>query len=204
MTTLRPILLPAMAGDAVPRVAVALADAFVSDPVFTWILRSRLRLQPRLRTMFTAEMQQYALLSGSVWTTPGYDGAVLALPPGAWEMPRSLTLRQALQWARAFGMRFQVAIEVQKAMEQQHLREPHFYIRTVGVRRGMQGQGLGSMLMKPTLERADSAALPTYIEASTQRSAALYERLGFVHLGMLELPRDGPPVWPMRRPPIAL
>lgn len=38
------------------------------------------------------------------------------------------------------------------------------------------------------------------LEASSERSAALYERLGFVHLGVLELP-DGAPVWPMRRFP---
>jgi hypothetical protein len=48
---------------------------------------------------------------------------------------------------------------------------------------------------------ARSAALPTYIEASSERSAALYERLGFVHMDVLELPEGGPPVWPMRRPP---
>jgi hypothetical protein len=55
--------------------------------------------------------------------------------------------------------------------------------------------------MQPTLQRADSAGLPAYIEASTQRSASLYERLGFVHMGALELPEGGPPVWLMRRPP---
>ena len=93
------------------------------------------------------------------------------------------------------------AIRVQRAMAERHLREPHFYVRTVGVRTALQGQGIGSMLMQPTLERADSAGLPTYIEASSERSAALYERLGFLHTGMLELPDGGPPVWPMRRPP---
>jgi hypothetical protein len=55
--------------------------------------------------------------------------------------------------------------------------------------------------MQPTPERADSAGLPTYIEASSERSAALYERLGFVHLDVLELPEGGPPVWLMRRSP---
>jgi ribosomal protein S18 acetylase RimI-like enzyme len=89
---------------------------------------------------------------------------------------------------------------VQKDMERRHISEPHFYVRTVGVRTALQGRGLGSMLMQPTLERADSAGLPAYIEASSERSAALYERLGFVHLGVFELPEGGPPVWPMRRP----
>ncbi len=55
--------------------------------------------------------------------------------------------------------------------------------------------------MQPTLHRADSAGLPTYIEASSKRSAALYERLGFLHVDVLELPEGGPPVWLMRRPP---
>jgi hypothetical protein len=46
--------------------------------------------------------------------------------------------------------------------------------------------------MQPTLPRGDSAKLPTYIEASSERSAALYGRLGFVHLDVLELPDGGP------------
>jgi GNAT superfamily N-acetyltransferase len=85
-------------------------------------------------------------------------------------------------------------------MEERHPREPHFYVRIIGVRTAMQGQGVGSALMRPTLERADSAGLPTYIEASSERSAALYERLGFLHLDVLELPNGGPPIWRMRRP----
>lgn len=55
--------------------------------------------------------------------------------------------------------------------------------------------------MQPTLERADSAGLSTYIEASSKRSAALYARLGFVHIDVLDLPEGGPPVWLMRRAP---
>jgi GNAT superfamily N-acetyltransferase len=201
VTALRPIEVRTAAADAVPKVAAVLADAFVNDPVFTWLLPGSLRLQPRLRTMFAAEMEQYVVPNGTVWTTSGYDGAVSELPPGAWEMPKSATGKEALKWMRAFGRRLPLAIKVQHAMQERHLREPHFYVRTVGVRTTLQGQGVGSALMRPTLERADSAGLPAYIEASSQRSAALYERLGFVHMDVLELPAGGPPVWLMRRPP---
>jgi hypothetical protein len=55
--------------------------------------------------------------------------------------------------------------------------------------------------MRPTLEHCDSDDLPTYIKASSERRAVLYERLGFVHLGVLELPDGASPVWPMRWPP---
>ncbi len=185
----------------VPRLAGVLADAFTNDPLFTWMLRGSLRLKQRLRTVFTTEIEQYGLPNGgTVWTTPEYDGAVLELPPGAWQMPKSMTGREALRWLWAYGRRLPRAISVQKAMEERHPREPHFYVRVIGVRTARQGQGIGSALMQPTLQRADAAGLATYIEASTQRSAALYERLGFVHMDVLELPNGGPPVWLMRRP----
>lgn len=187
--------------DQVPRLAVALADAFRDDPVYAWMLPRSRRPNARLRAMFTAELEQYGLRQGTVWTTTGCDGAVVAIPPGAWEMPKSITATEALKWTRAFGRRLRLAARVQRAMEERHLREPHFYVRIIGVRTALQGQGLGSALMQPTLERADSAGLAAYIEASTERSAALYARLGFVHMDVLELPESGPPLWLMRRPP---
>ncbi len=182
--------------------SAALADAFVDDPVFSFLRPGRLRQQARLRRMLAAELELYVLRNGgTVWTTSGYDGAVAVLPPGGWEMPKSATGKETLRWMWAFRTRLPRAISVGRAMEQRHLREPHFYVRTVGVRSALQGQGVGTMLMQPTLERADAAGLPAYIEASSERSAALYERLGFLHLGAFELPDGGPPVWPMRRPP---
>ena len=196
-----PIEIRTAAAAAVPKVAAALGDAFIEDPVFTWLLPGSARRESRLRTFFAAEIEQYVLPNGTVWTTSGYDGAVTELPPGAWDMPSSVTLKDALKWMWVFGRRLALAMKVQRAMEERHLREPHFYIRAVGVRTALQGQGLGSALMQPTLERADSAGLATYLEASSERSAALYERLGFLHLDVLELPEGGPPVWRMRRPP---
>ena len=202
VTALRPVEVRTAAADEVPKVAAVLADAFINDPVFTFLRPGRLRQRARLRTMFVVEMEQYVLANGgTVWTTSAYDGAVAELPPGAWEMSKSATSKEALKWMWAFRTRLPRAISVQRAMAERHLREPHFYVRTVGVRTALQGQGVGSMLMQPTLDRADSAALPAYIEASSERSAALYERLGFLHMGVFELPEGGPPVWPMRRPP---
>lgn len=199
---LRSIEVRPASADAVPKVARVLADAFVSDPVYGWLLPGSLRLRGRLRMIFAAEMVQYVVPNGgTVWTTPGYDGALTDLPPGAWEMPKSVTGKEAVRWAWAFGTRLPLAMRVQRAMEERHLRELHFYVRTVGVQPELQGRGVGSALMRPTLEKADSAGLATYIEASSERSAALYERLGFVHMDVLELPAGGPPVWLMRRPP---
>jgi hypothetical protein len=53
--------------------------------------------------------------------------------------------------------------------------------------------------MRPGLEEIDAAALPSYLESSTPRSRALYERHGFAVTGEMNLPREGPPVWLMWR-----
>lgn len=130
-------------------------------------------------------------------------GGCLTLPPGEWQMPTSVDGRTAVRFLRTFGIHLQRAAQFQRAMHEHHLAEPHYYVRTIGVRPGMQGHGLGQALMQPTLERCDEEGLPTYLEASSERSAALYARLGFVHLGAVEFLPGAPPAWPMRRPPRA-
>jgi hypothetical protein len=103
VTALRPIEVRTAAADEVPKVAAVLADAFINDPVFTFLRPGRLRQRARLRTMFVVEIEQYVLANGgTVWTTSGYDGAVAELPPGAWEMPKSATGKEILKWMWAF------------------------------------------------------------------------------------------------------
>lgn len=66
-----------------------------------------------------------------------------------------------------------------------------------------QGEGLGSALVRSVLDRCDQEGVPAYLEASNERSRALYERLGFGHTGKpLDLP-EGPRMWPMWREPRA-
>ena len=196
---------PADAGD-VRALSAALAQAFAGDPVMNWLLPQRTRRVARRERMFTLELQAYVLpQDGLVFTADdgrgGLAGGCLTLPPDRWQMPRAVDGRTAVRWLRALGMQLPRVSRVQRAMEEHHPAEAHYYIRWVGVRPGLQGHGLGSALMRPTLDRCDGDGLPAYLEASSERSAALYERLGFVRLGVLELPHAGPPVWPMRRPP---
>ena len=191
-------------GDEVPQLARTLADAFGEDPVCRWLLPPGPRFRARLRIMFTAELQLYVLRNGgTVWTTSAYDGALCVLAPGSWQMPASFELTEALRWARAFGMRLARAGRVQQELQERHPQAPHFYVRWVGARVARQGQGLGTALLQAVLDEADLAGLPAYIEASSERSAALYERLGFEHTGALTLPGGGPMVWPMLRPVVA-
>ncbi|MFE3630836.1 GNAT family N-acetyltransferase [Streptomyces goshikiensis] len=79
--------------------------------------------------------------------------------------------------------------------------EEHEYLLMIAVAPGRQGEGLGTELMRPVLERCDREGVPAYLEASSERSKALYERLGWEVTGEpVRLP-DGPLMWPMWRKP---
>jgi RimJ/RimL family protein N-acetyltransferase len=186
--------------DETAPLSATLADAFAADPVLQWLFPDRRRRDARLRRLFAVELAHYAFRAGRALTTDDFRGASLELPPGGWEM--TVPLSGAIGFLRAFGARLPRASRLQRLFERNHLQEPHYYIRYVGVATRFQGQGLGTALLRPTLDRCDREDVPAYLEASSERSAVLYERLGFVHLGELRVP-DGPPFWPMRRPPAA-
>jgi GNAT superfamily N-acetyltransferase len=77
----------------------------------------------------------------------------------------------------------------------------HEYLWMIGVVPQRQGEGLGTALIESVLDRCDREGLPAYLEASSDRSRRLYERLGFTLLDRpLDLP-DGPRMWPMWREP---
>ena len=182
------------------QLTATLADAFATEPVTQWLIPSGRRRDARLRRLFAIELADYVFPSGRVLTTDDFRGANLELPPGKWTM--TVPLSGAFAYLRLFGTRLPRAGRLQTFFERNHLQEPHYYIRWVGVATSFQGQGVGTALLRPTLDRCDREGLPAYLEASTERSAALYERLGFVHLGEQQVP-DGPRFWPMRRRPAA-
>jgi ribosomal protein S18 acetylase RimI-like enzyme len=193
-----PRLRPATAQD-VQRLKTVLAEAFFDDPVFGWLMPEDGKRRARLRRYFGIDLRHYSLPHGRVWTTSNLTGAALSLPPGAWRVPPHTTLLQG----SAFGIHLSRAARMGAAMEWRHARElrgPHYYVRDIGVHPDMQGMGLGAALMRPTLERCDREGLPAYIEASSEHSAALYERLGFQHIKELRVGRS-PPLWLMIRPP---
>jgi ribosomal protein S18 acetylase RimI-like enzyme len=81
-----------------------------------------------------------------------------------------------------------------------HPHEPAWYLQFLGVDPAYQGRGLGSALLRDVLDAADESGQAAYLEASSDRNRALYERHGFAHLGDLTLP-DGPTAYAMWRDP---
>ncbi len=161
--------------DDVSRLTRAMAEAFYDDPVFGWLMPDGERRLPRLLRFYLVELRHIGLGRGQVWTSDALAGAAISAPPGAWRVPlRAMLLQGAL-----FGVHVARAVRLLGAIERRHLREPHHYFAHIGVAPAAQGQGLGTQLMRPTLDRCDREGLPAYLEASSERNAALYERLGF-------------------------
>lgn len=183
----------------VGRLKEVLADAFHEDPVLGWLIPDARRRRARLRRFFAVELRHVSLPRGEVWMTAEQTGVAMTLPPGRWRVPPRATLLEG----RCFGVRLGRAARLGSTMEWHHARQvhrPHYYVRDIGVLPEMQGLGLGSALMGPTLEHCDRQDLPAYLEASSERSAALYERLGFRFLRELRV-GSSPPLWLMLRPP---
>ena len=49
--------------------------------------------------------------------------------------------------------------------------------------------------MAPILERCDRERMPAYLDATTHRNRALYERLGFAITEEFILGKGAPPLW---------
>lgn len=178
------------------RLKLTLADAFYDDPIFGWLMPDEQSRLARLRRFFAIQLRHMALTRGCVWTSSDLGGGALSMPPGKWRNPP----RAVLAHGATFGVRQPRAARFVVAIESRHLREPHYYFAEIGVRPDMQGSGLGSALMRPTLDRCDRESLPAYLEATSERSAVLYERLGFSVIRELTV-ASSPPVWLMLRLP---
>ena len=182
-------------------VAGALAAAFQDDPVLSWLIPSAQRRPTALQRFFAIEARAIALPHGRS-VAAGEQGAALVLPPGHWRAPFAVQLRHGAGFTRAFGPRLPLAFAVLTALERRHARHvpgPHVYLPYIGVVPAAQGQGLGTALLAPVLERCDADGVPAYLEASSPGSARLYARLGFETVETVR-PFGAPPIELMIRP----
>lgn len=179
-------------------VARLLDEAFLDDPVSLWIFPDEVDRRAKHATMMVAVLDQ-TLHDGRVDMTE--DGAAAAL----WiRVPTDQPCDEhgpALM-RRAVDPDNERIELVGRLVDAAHPKErAHEYLQLVAVAPDRQGEGLGGALIQATLDRCDRERLPVYLEASTERSRGLYERLGFRDMGYPLVLPDGPVMWPMWRDP---
>ena len=185
-----------------PALAQVLARAFLDDPVARWACAPE-RLRPRVLERFHATRMRHMLDHEEVWTDEQLRCAALWAPPERWRT----TARQDAELARCLLHirlipRLPLVVSGVLGIERQHPRDrpPHWYLAVLGTDPDAQGQGLGSAVLQPVLERCDSNGVGAFLESSKKRNIDFYARHGFRVLEEYRLLR-GPLVWLMWRDP---
>lgn len=191
-----------LAPEEVSAVARALASAFYDDPHFRWIVRDDAARMHRLERSFATFIRRIWLPHQASYAHERQIGAALWLPPGSWHLDPLAQLRLLPSIVRALRGDTLRLLRAFKFIERKHPRKgEHWYLPMIGVTPAWQGRGYGSALLRPMLTRCDTERTPAYLEASTPRNRALYERHGFEVLEECRYASNGPPFWPMWREP---
>jgi ribosomal protein S18 acetylase RimI-like enzyme len=183
----------------VARIAAALGRAFFDDPVFVWAFPDadrRVEVLPGLFTIFSTALQRH----GHVYRTADGTAAALWVPPGVAPVGDDEAEAFGAALAEICGPDADRSMAIGALLDENHPREPVWYLNFLGVEPAGQGRGVGSALLEHVLVRADRNAATAYLEATSMRNRRLYERHGFEARGELRVP-GGPPLWPMWREP---
>lgn len=176
-----------------------LTEAFLTDPFWVYFMgdpdREGFALPSAVRACFEAEASQYIRCGHSHMIDD--RAAALWSPPGI--------VTDETDFFEQFGIQAD-ASKLEAAFEQFlevgafRPEVPFFYLHLIGAVDRARGQGLGSVLLERVTTICDAEGWPAFLEASTPRAAALYERHGFEELAVIEF-APGVALRPMLRTP---
>lgn len=180
-----------------------LGEAFADEPVASRMIPHHLdnRVQ-RLAAYFRWSILYMGLENVDVAIDP-VSGRILAAAIGEPPAHKPHRWRAALTLPAVFKAMgrhgFRVLRDFDAVSAAAHAADPHWCLVDIGASNAARGTGAGSALLKKRLSEIDTAGLPTELEATTDRSAALYEKFGFVRGAMLTGVAEGAVI--MRREP---
>jgi ribosomal protein S18 acetylase RimI-like enzyme len=185
--------------------AATLARAFAHDPFFAYLAGDAPERHQRMMDGWTGILRYASAHLAETWTTDDHAGVALWHPPGFTGPSVIDGFRLLPSLARLAGWRrlrsISAAVGALEERRHRHAPEPHLYLAALGVEPARQGEGIGTALMQPVLERCDRERLPAYLETATGRNVLLYERVGFDVVEELTLPNTDVHGWLMLRAP---
>lgn len=184
----------------IPWLVRPIAEAFAPQPVTTWVSGCGEAGVRRGEVWIRVEFES-ALPHNLIYTTAARQGAAMWYPPGA---NVHYSLRALLRLAGTLKLdltQMPAQLRLLRWIERSHPKFPHYYLRILAVDRRWHGQGMGTALMKPIIERCDAEGLPAYLETSTPGNVRFYQGRGFKVQSELALPAAGAAMVTMLRPP---
>lgn len=187
----------------IPAMAATLGRAFAHDPFYAFLAGDAPERTQRMQDGWSGILRFASASLAETYTTDDHAGVAVWLPPG-YAGPTVLdSLRIVPAIARLAGWRrLRLVADAMGRLEERrrhHVPAPHLYLSTLGVEPGRQGEGVGTALVQPILDRCDRDAIPAYLETAVARNVLLYERLGFEVVEELTLPHSDVRGWLMLR-----
>mgnify|MGYP001443779733 CR=1 FL=1 len=192
------------------RAVGVLTRAFDQDPILTYYLGRGPRRAAAYR-MFFADIVQSSLPYGHVYGATA-DTRLLGVavwkppdPPAGSPRTRASSALRELVVRALYPRAARELFGGFANLEPLHPSVPHWYLMFVGIDVGLQGvglqgQGIGSRLLAPVLQRADADATLCYLETPFRRTHVFYQRLGFEFASESHPFPGAPPLWTMIRP----
>ena len=141
---------------------------------------------------------EHAMASGVIHTTPDRTAAALWIPVGedGPSQPPDYDARLPVAtspWTSRF-------LAFDAALDRHHpAGVAHHHLAILAVSPQRQGQGIGTALLRAYHQMLDKARVPAYLEASDLRTRQIYLRNGYTDRPPIQLPDDGPQMYPMWR-----
>ncbi len=188
-----------------PRIET-LTAAFFHDPLSEFLLP-----EAGSRTKGLSTGLDFVLgLSAKTWTVATANkecaGVIGASPPEEYPPPffqmmavltklilKSLSFapyRVMEQWVKIFNK-----------FDKIRPRQPHWYILVLGVHPDHQRKGLGGVLLRQVLRKADEDGIAVYLESSNRRNLDFYSKHGFEVIEQIVPVAACPPIWGLLRGP---
>lgn len=178
-----------------PVVGALMALAFASDPFVRWILPDpNVYVQGSMK--HAANTAPESFVDGHVHIIGRNYGAIVWVPPGN-EIHRNDP--ENGDGSDAGGRTTAELGELIKQSEVYYPDEPYWYLAWVAVDPMWRGKGLGTALLKHTLDICDQSHQPAYLESTNAANLSIYERHGFELLAEVQV-GNSPKRYPMLRP----
>ncbi|MBW4623065.1 MAG: GNAT family N-acetyltransferase [Cyanosarcina radialis HA8281-LM2] len=187
------------------------ANAFADDPVFSYLMPADKRSRLQGLTWLTSKVIEYCLTCDRVYTTSDLRGVAAWLPPDRSSTNGLQLLQMAIQFQlyllpwKCGWYRLGRWLTYLRAIEQCHHQDmtnrPHWYLALMVVHPNSQGQGIGSALLQPVLDRASREGLPCYLVTFTEQAVHFYQKNGFEVARKQKFSGDSPVFWTLKREP---
>lgn len=186
----------------ISKVVPHLIRAFQNDAFMKWMVLEHARFPGAMDLFFKTCLETLCAPHGELLVVNDCSGAAMWYPPGTHKIGLIIQLKLFPKMLRAGGMKGLVRmVKVIDKLDKVHPQEKHYYLHFIGTDPQKRGQGLGTALMKPILEKCDQEGYGAYLENTNWTNNSFYADLGFEVTDEIIIEGGAPPLWPMWRDP---